>query len=159
MKNNHTLHNKRTFTSALGCLLALLFFTTSLKAQTLTPKDSAANYYEVENITLPDGLVAETGAIGFMPDGRFVACFHRGEVMMYNQKTKQWKMFAEGLHEPLGMMVINNHEILIMQRPELTRVKDTDGDGVADVYQTLTDDFGMSGNYHEFAFGPIADKQ
>ncbi|MEA5139196.1 DUF7133 domain-containing protein [Arcicella rigui] len=159
MKNHNMLHNKRTFKILLGCLLALLLFNASLKAQTITPKDSAANYYEVENITLSDGLVAETGAIGFMPDGRFVACFHRGEVMMYNQKTKQWKMFAEGLHEPLGMMVINNHEILIMQRPELTRVKDTDGDGVADVYQTVTDDFGMSGNYHEFAFGPIADKQ
>ena len=41
-----------------------------------------------------------------------------------------------------------------MQRPELTRVKDTDGDGTADEYETVFDGFGMSGNYHEFAFGP-----
>ncbi len=136
------------------CLFALTTY-----AQHTTPADSAAMYYEVEDIRLPDGLVAETGAIGFMPDGRFVACFHRGEVMMYNPKTKQWKRFAEGLHEPLGLLVVNNHELLIMQRPELTRVKDTNGDGEADVYQTVTDDFGLSGNYHEFAFGPIADKQ
>ena len=125
----------------------------------VAPKDSAADYYDVQNIELPDGLIAETGAIGFMPDGRFVACFHRGEVMMYNQKTKKWKLFAEGLHEVLGMLVVNNNEILVMQRPELTRIKDTDGDGVADEYSTVTDDFGMSGNYHEFAFGPVADKE
>lgn len=140
-----------------GACIAI-FFSQNLIAQTVIPKDSAANYYEVQNIDLPDGLVAETGAIGFMPDGRFVACFHRGEVMMYNQKTKKWKMFAEGLHEPLGMLVVNNNEILVMQRPELTRVKDTNGDGIADEYQTVTDDFGISGNYHEFAFGPIPDK-
>lgn len=129
------------------------------EAKALAPKDSAATYYEVENIPLPDGLIAETGAIGFMPDGRFVACFHRGEVMMYSPKTKKWKRFAEGLHDPLGVLVVNNHEILVMQRPELTRITDTDGDGEADDYQTVTDDFGLSGNYHEFAFGPIADKQ
>lgn len=130
----------------------------SLQAKIFFPKDSAADYYEVEDILLPDGLVAETGAIGFMPDGRLVACFHRGEVMIYAPKTKKWKLFAEGLHDPLGVLVVNNHEILVMQRPELTRIRDTNGDGVADDYQTVTDDFGLSGNYHEFAFGPVADK-
>jgi hypothetical protein len=123
------------------------------------PRDSAADYYSIENIPLPDGLIAETGAIGFMPDGRFIACFHRGEIMTYNLKTKKWKLFAEGMHDPLGILVINNREILIMQRPELTRIRDTDGDGEADSYETVTDDFGLSGNYHEFAFGPVADKQ
>ena len=142
---------------------ALLFFFCMLVGQNLQgrnffPTDSAADYYEVENIALPDGLVAETGAIGFFPDGRFVACFHRGEVMVYNPKTKKWTLFAEGLHDPLGVLVVNNHEILVMQRPELTRIKDTNQDGQADEYQTVTDDFGLSGNYHEFNFGPVADR-
>lgn len=140
-------------------LFICLAFIQNIYAKTNAPKDSAANYYNVENIPLPDGLIAETGAIGFMPDGRFIACFHRGEIMTYNLKTKKWKLFAEGLHDPLGILVVNNREILIMQRPELTRIRDTDGDGEADDYQTVTDDFGLSGNYHEFAFGPVADKQ
>ena len=146
-------------TRYLTILAAFVLGSATLFGQNIALKDSAANYYTVENIPLPDGLVAETGAIGFMPDGRFIACFHRGEIMTYNQKTKKWKLFAEGLHDPLGILVVNNREILIMQRPELTRIRDTDGDGVADDYQTVTDDFGMSGNYHEFAFGPVADKQ
>ncbi|RYU96558.1 hypothetical protein EWM59_06585 [Emticicia agri] len=138
--------------------MSLLFIQNSY-ARYYAPKDSAAQYYTVENIPLPEGLIAETGAIGFMPDGRFIACFHRGEIMTYNLKTKKWKLFAEGMHDPLGILVVNNREILIMQRPELTRIRDTDGDGVADDYETVTDDFGLSGNYHEFAFGPVADKQ
>jgi len=122
-------------------------------------RDTITNYYEVENIALPPGLRAETGGLDFMPDGRLVACFHLGEVMMYNPKTKTWKKFAEGLHDPLGVAVISNSEILVMQRPELTRLKDTNNDGIADRYETVTDDFGMSGNYHEFAFGPLKDPE
>lgn len=149
------MKNIRYIITLLNCLLTV----GASYANYTAPKDSAADYYTVENIPLPEGLIAETGAIGFMPDGRFIACFHRGEIMTYNLKTKKWKLFAEGMHDPLGILVVNNREILIMQRPELTRIKDTDGDGVADDYETVTDDFGMSGNYHEFAFGPVADKK
>src|SRR3546814_19278768 len=45
-----------------------------------------------------------------------------------------------------------------MQRAERTRLTDTDGDGKADEYQTVTDDFGLSGNYCEFGYGPVKDK-
>lgn len=48
---------------------------------------------------------------------------------------------------------------LVMQRAELTRLKDTDSDGGADEYETVFDDFGMSGNSHEFAYGPARDAE
>ncbi len=115
--------------------------------------------YRVENISLPDGLVGETGAIAFLEDGRLVACFLRGEIMFYNPKIKEWSLFAEGLHEPLGVLPISESELIVMQRPELTRVVDTDGDGHADWYETLTDDFGMTGNYHEWNYGPVKDEE
>lgn len=128
----------------------------------ITPRSLTAQKinqsYRVENIKMPDGLTAETGAIEFLPNGKMVASFTRGEVMTYNTSTKEWKLFAEGLHDPLGILVISNSELLIMQRPELTRVKDTDGDGIADLYEKVTDDFGLSGNYHEFNYGPVKDK-
>jgi len=114
--------------------------------------------YRVENIALPPGLYGETGGLAFLPDGRLVACFLRGEVMFYTPSTKKWTLFAEGLHEPLGIVVVNKSELLIIQRAELTRVKDTDGDGKADLYQTVTDDFGITGNYHEWNQGPVKDK-
>lgn len=115
--------------------------------------------YRIESIALPEGLVGETGAIAFLPDGRLVACFLRGEIMFYNTETKEWTLFAEGLHEPLGVLPVSASELIVMQRPELTRVVDTDGDGHADLYETMTDDFGMTGNYHEWNYGPVKDKE
>ncbi len=118
---------------------------------------SSNESYIIETIETPDGLKCETGGLDFLPDGRLVACFQRGEVMIYDPKRNKWSLFAEGLHDPLGIMVINESEFLVMQRPELTRVKDTDGDGQADLYETVTDDFGVAGNFHEYNYGPVKD--
>lgn len=133
----------------LGCFLVQFTGT----AQQKTPES-----YLIEDIQMPEGLDAETGGIAFFPDGRLVACFTRGEVMTYSPETKEWKLFAEGLHEPLGLLVENNSEIIVIQRPELTRIRDTDHDGVADTYDKISDAFGISGNYHEFNYGPVKDR-
>src|SRR3954452_13981680 len=114
--------------------------------------------YRVEAIEMPKGLAGQTGGIDFLPDDRLVACFMRGEVMTYNLKTKEWKLFAEGLQLPLGILAVNDSEVLVMQLSNLMRIKDTDGDGHADLFENATDDFGMSGNYHEFNYGPVKDK-
>lgn len=134
----------------------LLFATLLLAFRSVFAQTDTA--YVAETIPLPPGLNAEVGGMDFLPDGRLAVAFHRGEVMTYDQKTKNWKRFAEGLHDPLGVMAISNSELLVMQRPELTRVRDTNGDGKADDYAVVSDDFGISGNYHEFAFGPVRDR-
>jgi hypothetical protein len=121
------------------------------------PKPETA--YRVETIALPEGLTGETGALAFLPDGRLAACFLRGEVVFYDPKTKRWDLFGEGLHEPLGILPISRSEVIVMQKPELTRLVDTDGDGRADLYETVTDDFGMVGNYHEWTYGPVKDSE
>ena len=138
-------------------LLFLLSLGGTLSAQS-NFSDTVGSSYLVENIALPPGLEAETGGLAFFPDGRLVACFTRGEVMIYDPKNKQWQLFAEGLHEPLGILVESNSTVVVLQRPELTRIKDTDSDGKADVYENINDDFGISGNYHEFNYGPVKDK-
>ena len=115
--------------------------------------------YRLETIETPDGLVTETGGVDFMPNGRLVAVFRRGEVMTYDPDTEEWNLFAKGVHDPLGVVAVGNDELLIAQRPEVTRLTDTDGDGRADLYKTVTDEFGMSGNYSEFTHGPIMDRE
>ena len=123
-------------------------------SSTKEKSDPVAEFYTLGKIIMPAGIAPQVGGLDAMPDGRLVACFHHGEVGIYTAKDKTWKMFAEGLHVPLGVLVENEHSILVMQRAELTRLKDDDGDGVADSYDTVYDGFGMTGNYHEFAFGP-----
>ncbi|MEZ4773348.1 MAG: PQQ-dependent sugar dehydrogenase [Bacteroidia bacterium] len=140
---------------ALAIFLPFLLASCTKTAENHLPAES----YIVENIVLPEGLEGETGALAFLPDGRLVTCFLRGEVMIYDPKTEKWQLFASGLHEPLGLYLFSESEMLVIQRPELTRLKDTDGDGRADLFETVTDDFGMTGNYHEWNYGPVKDAE
>ena len=113
-----------------------------------------AQHYAIGKIPTPVGVDPQIGGLAALPDGRIAACFHHGEVAIFNPAKNEWKLFAEGLQEPLGLIAAADGSLLVMQRPELTRLRDTDGDGVADRYETVWDGFGMTGNYHEFAFGP-----
>ena len=113
-----------------------------------------AKHYKVDKIANPPGVDPQIGGIAVLADGRIATAFHHGEIYIYTPRDQSWKIFAEGLHEPLGLLAEKDGSLLVMQRPELTRLRDTDGDGVADKYDALWADFGMTGNYHEFAFGP-----
>lgn len=110
--------------------------------------------FRVTSVPNPPGVDPQIGGMAVADDGRVFAAFHRGEVMVFDPKEGIWTRFAEGLHEPLGLILEKDGSVLVMQRAELTRLRDKDGDGRAEEYETVFDDFGMSGNYHEFAFGP-----
>lgn len=122
-----------------------------------SPQKEMAKYYSITDVATPEGLDPQVGGMAFLADGRLALCFHRGEVYCYDPRDESWRLFADGLHEPLGIVADPDGALVVMQRPELTRLRDNDGDGVADVYETVNDAFGMSGNYHEFAFGPAVD--
>ena len=117
------------------------------------------DHYDFNEIPSPEGVDPQYGGLHMGEDGRLVACFHRGEIMFYDPAKKEWSLFAEGLHEPLGVYSEKEGTVLVIQRPEITRLHDTDGDGKADYYETICDDWGMSGNYHEFTFGLVKDSQ
>ena len=137
-------------------MITPIFFLAAVLGATQTPTaptdnwDSAFTFGKVET---PVGIDDQVGGLAFLDDGRLAVAFHRGEVFI-RQANGDWKQFAEGLHEPLGLLPDGKGALLVMQRPELTRLEDTDGDGRADRYRTVWDGFGLSGNYHEFAFGP-----
>ncbi|MEN8864316.1 MAG: PQQ-dependent sugar dehydrogenase, partial [Akkermansiaceae bacterium] len=114
--------------------------------------------FHVESIPLGNTKDPQVGGIDILPNGKVAVAFHEGDIRLYDLKTKTWSLFASGLHEPLGLVAEDDNTVVVMQRPELTRISDTDGDGTADLYTTICDDFGMSGNYHEFAFGPVRDE-
>ena len=49
---------------------------------------------------------------------------------------------ASGLAEPLGMEVVDG-EIYVLQKHELTKLIDHDGDGVMDEYKVICDGWGV----------------
>ena len=129
-------------------------------ASCLASADVWTDSFSIEKVSPPPGVDPQVGGIATTPSGKLAACFHRGEVFIYSPKADSWKQFAAGLHEPLGIVAESDSSFLVMQRPELTRIKDTNGDGCIDTcYETVFDDFGMTRNYHEFAFGLAKDKE
>jgi hypothetical protein len=124
-----------------------------------------AEHYKLVTIPQPADCVLEVGGLAFRPDGKLLACTRRGEVWLIHNPLEEdltkikFTRFAAGLHEALGLSVQDNNTVYSAQRPELTKLVDKDGDGVADEFITVCDKWGVSGDYHEFAFGPARDKQ
>lgn len=110
----------------------------------------------------PDALVLEVSGIAVLDDHRVAVAIRKGEVWIidgvYDDPPDQltYKRFASGLHEPLGLLH-HDDSLYVMQRTELTRLRDTNGDDVADEYLTAAKGWGVTGNYHEYAFGPEID--
>ena len=132
------------------------------------PSDRVREHYRVLPFALPDDVVLEVGGLDFFADGDPVVATRRGDVYRVRNAyaeppaNARFERFAEGLHEPLGVGVRAEdgiEAVYSVQRAELTRMSDSNGDGRADLYETVFDGWGVSGNYHEFAFGPEFDDE
>ncbi len=111
-----------------------------------------------------DGLILEVGGMDFLPDGRLAVAIRKGEVWIFDGlgdpslNSLKTKLFASGLHEPLGLLR-DSDSLLVTQRTEVTRLRDTNHDGVADEYLTAGRGWNVSGAYHGYAYGPKRDGQ
>ena len=108
----------------------------------------------------PETFTPRVGGMDFMSDGRMVVSTWdaAGSVYMLdnlkaeNPEEIKVTKIAEGLAEPLGLSIVAD-EIYVMQKQELTKLNDNDGDGLIDEYETISDDWQVSANFHEFGFG------
>ena len=74
---------------------------------------------------------------------------------IWELKDQTWTLLAEGLQDCLGVVREADGSLVIGQKPELTRLRDTDGDGWYDHYQALSEAFLSTTNYHEYLHGPV----
>ena len=121
-----------------------------------------SDYYPITTIPLPEGEIIEVSGIEILPGNKVAIASRRGDIfvgegVLEDKPAPKWTLFARGLHETLGLSWKDGW-LYATQRPEVTRMKDRDGDGRADVFETVADDWGISGNYHEYAFGTRHDK-
>lgn len=122
-----------------------------------------ADYYKITTFETPKETALEVGSIDLMPDGKLVLGTRRGEIWTVSGATSQdpsgvqYKLFASGQHEVLGI-AYKDGWIYATNRYELLRMKDKDSDGRADDFETVCDKWGVSGDYHEYAFGSRPDK-
>ena len=117
------------------------------------------DYYKLTTIPFPKDLKLEVSGMAALPDDRMAIAIRKGEVWIAEKlSTGQpvYTRFASGLHEPLGL-ALHKGDLYTVQRSELTRLRDTDADGRADEYLTHAKGWGVTGNYHEYAYGPTVD--
>jgi azurin len=119
-----------------------------------------AEFYPLRTLPIPHNIELEVGGMATIPDGRLAVSTRRGEIWMVENPysaTPFYKLFASGMHEVLGL---NFHKgsLYAVQRGELTKLTDQNGDGSADHYQNIAH-WELAGNYHEYSYGPVFDSQ
>jgi glucose/arabinose dehydrogenase len=108
------------------------------------------------------GIPLEVGGMDFMADGKLAVAIRKGEVWLLDgvlgprPDQARYTLFASGLHEPLGVLR-DGDSLLVAQRTEVTRLRDTDGDSVADEYLSAGRGWNVSGAYHGYTYGPKRD--
>jgi len=116
----------------------------------------ADDYYRIETYDLPAGVNFEASGLAVTDKGKLAVALRKGEIWIEGEKGFQ--LFASGLHEILGL-AFHDGALYATQRAEVTKIRDTDGDGNADEYLTAAAGWGVSGAYHEYAYGPVFDAE
>lgn len=126
-------------------------------------KPRGDEFYVIESIPTPEGVVLEAGGIEVMKDGRLAVSSRRGDIYLFSDPLQKDaskitnKLFMEGLHEVLGLTEKDGW-LYATQRCEISRLKDENNDGLADIVETVSDGWEINGDYHEYAFGSKFDK-
>ncbi|MDD7985319.1 DUF1080 domain-containing protein [Lentisphaera marina] len=126
--------------------------------------------YVLDRITLPYDNEYEgrmrIGAFDFFADGtRAALCTWDGDVWIVSGidqglKNLTWKRYATGLHEPLGLKIVDE-VIYTVGDDQITRFHDLNNDGEADFYENFNNDWDLTEAFHAFCFdlqvGPKGD--
>jgi len=95
--------------------------------------------------------------LAFFQDGRAATVTFDGDVWMISGLRGElsevsWRRFASGLHEPLGLCV-RGDDLFVFDRNGIWRLRDTDGNGEADVYELFANNFTQTAETREYAHG------
>jgi len=144
--------------------LALALGLTAALSAATPPDPKESEFYTIEGFTTPPDCVAEVGAMDMLGPDKLAFGTRRGEIWVVDHTTEAdiskatFTKYAEGLHEVLGLAA-KDKSLYVTQRPEVTRLTDKDGDGRADLFDTVNADWNILGDYHEYAFGSRFDKE
>ncbi len=105
------------------------------------------------------GIGASIGGMAFLPDGRLAISTWEGsgrviilEGDLHEPARLTLKEVASGLRFPLGLAV-DDDNLYIVQRHELTHLIDLDGNELIDEYRSLGHEWVVASDYLELAYG------
>lgn len=114
--------------------------------------------YVLDHVDLPDNnpwkRAVRIADIQFLKDGTGVGITLDGDVWMIRGLQEahgpvKWRRFASGLHEPMTC-AIRDGEIFVFDRNGIWRLRDTNGDGEADVHELFSNAFAQTADMREF---------
>ncbi len=148
------------FRSIIIAVGSVAFLASSVLAQESPPEQK--DYYALTSLPIPEGVVLEVGGMAFLPDGKLAVSSRRGDIYLVENplgkpEEMKFSLFAAGLHEVLGL-TYRDGWLYATQRCDVTRLKDVNNDGRADVFEVFNDGWEVSGDYHEYAFGSDFDR-
>lgn len=123
--------------------------------------------FATDRITIPfenlNGTLFFITAHDFFSDGTAAIATMTGEVWLVKGidetlETLRWKRFATGLHQPLGVKVVND-QLHVLGRDQITRLHDLNGDDEADFYECVTNVMQTSPGGHDFIVGLETDAE
>lgn len=123
--------------------------------------------YAIDTIPLPIAnpwrMPIFCGDHAFLSDGSVLICTMHGDVWKSSPLDESlegivWTRFAAGLHQPLGMLV-EDDQIYVMGRDQLTRLHDLNDDGEADFYECVSNKVETSPSGHDYVCGLERDAQ
>ena len=111
----------------------------------------------------PYGTLFFISGIDFFKDGTAAVSTMTGEVWLVKGLDAKldhvrWKRFATGLHQPLGVKIIDDR-LYVIGRDQITRLHDLNGDDEADFYECVNNAMTTSPGGHDFIVGLDADRQ
>lgn len=151
-------------TPAVTMVVALAAATMPCSAQELGDRwgtgAAEAACYRIVDLEVPEELRLEAGSMCVLDDGRLAIGTRRGEILIadgvFDELPRpRFHTFAAGLDEVFGLGY-RDGSFFVTQQSEVSRITDTDGDGRADRFDTLSDVWGFE-HYHEFSWGSAPD--
>ena len=123
--------------------------------------------YVIDELTLPFDNPWKSwmrpGDFAFFSDDRAVMTTWSGDVWIVSGVNDDlseliWKRYATGFYQPLGVEVVDD-VVYVLDRNQITRLHDLNGDGEADFYENFNNDVHATHHFHEFTFDLDTDRE
>ena len=127
----------------------------------VSSSDSVTTTPGFVGIRLPiDSSIMPT-AMAWLPDGRLAFTSLKGQVWLAKDTNNDGlpdtiSLFEDGLAAPFGILV-DGESLIVAHKPEVLRLRDANGDGMADEREVVASGWGYNDNYHDWTSGLIRD--
>ena len=135
----------------------------TLKAAGDSPQNEIKSAPGFDGVQLPISTKIMPTAMTVLDDGRLAFTSLQGHVYAALDTDNDGienllKLMEDGLAAPYGIIQDGN-SLIVSHKPELLRLRDTDGDGRIDSRTVFSTGWGYNDNYHDWTCGIVRDEE